>query len=89
MMTMMTIRHTRRVASRHRRSWGAQVPDTIASVAMAKRGLGPGAVANAVGSQIINVSSHAAAAAAEEEEEEEEEEDAGIWPWSGRCFRQR
>eukprot|EP01047_Picozoa_sp_COSAG01_P022678 COSAG01_NODE_1356_length_10592_cov_4.971995_5_plen_68_part_00 len=67
------------------------MPDTIASVAMAKRGLGPGAVANAVGSQIINVSSShaAAAAAAAEEEEEEEEEEAGIWPWSGRCFRLR
>ena len=36
-------------------AWGAQVPDMLASVAMAKKGLGPGAVANAVGSQIINV----------------------------------
>ena len=36
-------------------AWGAQVPDCLASVAMAKKGLGPGAVANAVGSQIINV----------------------------------
>ena len=30
-------------------AWGAQVPDCLASVAMAKKGLGPGAVANAVG----------------------------------------
>ena len=36
-------------------AWGAQVPDCLASVSMAKKGLGPGAVANAVGSQIINV----------------------------------
>ena len=36
-------------------AWGAQVPDMLASVAMAKKGFGPGAVANAVGSQIINV----------------------------------
>ena len=36
-------------------AWGAQVPDCLASIAMAKKGLGPGAVANAIGSQIINV----------------------------------
>jgi sodium/potassium/calcium exchanger 5 len=36
-------------------AWGAQVPDCLASISMAKKGLGPGAVANAVGSQIINV----------------------------------
>ena len=36
-------------------AWGAQVPDCLASLSMAKKGLGPGAVANAVGSQIINV----------------------------------
>ena len=32
-----------------------QVPDCLASIAMAKKGLGPGAVANAIGSQIINI----------------------------------
>ena len=31
-------------------AWGAQVPDCLASVALAKKGLGPGAVANADGS---------------------------------------
>jgi Ca2+/Na+ antiporter len=33
----------------------SQVPDCLASIAMAKKGLGPGAVANAIGSQIINI----------------------------------
>eukprot|EP00947_MAST-08B_sp_MAST-8B-sp1_P002654 g2654.t1 len=34
---------------------GAQIPDTLASCAMAKQGLGGGALSNAVGSQIVNV----------------------------------
>jgi len=34
---------------------GAQIPDTLASLSMAKQGLGPGAVGNAIGSQTINV----------------------------------
>ena len=34
---------------------GAEVPDTIQSVAVARRGYGSLAVANAVGSQIINI----------------------------------
>eukprot|EP00756_Hemistasia_phaeocysticola_P038915 Hpha_TRINITY_DN16789_c0_g4::TRINITY_DN16789_c0_g4_i1::g.80391::m.80391 len=35
---------------------GAQVPDTVGSISMAKAGLADGAVANAIGSQLINVS---------------------------------
>ena len=34
---------------------GAEIPDTIQSVAMAKRGYGSMAVSNAIGSQIINI----------------------------------
>jgi hypothetical protein len=34
---------------------GAQVPDTIASVSMAKKGMADGAISNAIGSQVINV----------------------------------
>eukprot|EP01050_Picozoa_sp_SAG11_P041810 SAG11_NODE_18924_length_478_cov_0.820580_1_plen_81_part_00 len=34
-------------------AWGAQVPDCLASISMAKKGLGPGAVANAGRSQYI------------------------------------
>ena len=34
---------------------GAQVPDTIASLAMAKNNMANGAVSNAIGSQIINI----------------------------------
>jgi len=34
---------------------GAQVPDALASVAVAKRGEGPAAIANAVGAQVLNV----------------------------------
>ena len=34
---------------------GSQVPDTIASVALAKNGMADGAVSNAIGSQVINV----------------------------------
>ena len=34
---------------------GAQVPDALASVSMARQGLGGGALGNAIGSQVINV----------------------------------
>lgn len=34
---------------------GAQVPDTFASLAVARKGEGPGAVANAIGSQVMNI----------------------------------
>ena len=34
---------------------GAQVPDTIGSLAMAKSGMCDGAISNAIGSQVINV----------------------------------
>eukprot|EP00944_MAST-04C_sp_MAST-4C-sp1_P007232 g7232.t1 len=34
---------------------GAEIPDTIQSVTMAKRGYGSMAVSNAIGSQIINI----------------------------------
>ena len=34
---------------------GAEIPDTIQSVTMAKRGYGSMAVSNALGSQIINI----------------------------------
>jgi Ca2+/Na+ antiporter len=34
---------------------GAQIPDTIASIAMARAGMPDGAISNAVGSQIINI----------------------------------
>jgi Ca2+/Na+ antiporter len=34
---------------------GAQIPDTFASLAIAKQGEGPGAVSNAIGSQVLNI----------------------------------
>jgi len=37
-------------------AFGAQVPDTFGSLAMAKNNMAGGAVANAVGSQVINIS---------------------------------
>jgi len=34
---------------------GAQVPDTFASIAVARAGEGPSAISNAVGSQVLNI----------------------------------